>query len=145
MTTNYKLHPWQEKILVDIESGGFTASGLSVIMSGRQTGKSMYYQAVNAAMEQVMNNVPSLETSEKSYNGIDWYIVQPNMGGVFSKRKLIWEEMDEWCTNTMGQGITGVRKVRGDAWEADCRWLTNGGKFWFRQEKDRTMFVLRWS
>ena len=30
-------------------------------------------------------------------------------------------------------------------WTPDMRWYANNSKFWFREEKDLTMFILRWS
>lgn len=50
-----------------------------------------------------------------------------------------WQDIVKWCTQTYGP----------DAGSTDCRWYCNdvvqGGKLWFRDEQDFTMFVLRWS
>jgi len=41
-----KLHPWQEKFLVDIESGGIKPGEMmGVMMVGRNTGKSIFNSA----------------------------------------------------------------------------------------------------
>ena len=84
-----------------------------------------------------------LECGEQEYSNITWYTVRPH-GGIYSDRQKSWDAMDEWCTQTLGQGIIGS-KPKGDAWEPDCRWLVNNGKFWFRRPADRTMFLLRFS
>jgi len=42
-----------------------------------------------------------------------------------------------WCIDTYGsEGIIG--------WPNDL-WMEYENKFWFRDEQDRTMFVLKWS
>jgi hypothetical protein len=51
--------------------------------------------------------------------------------------------MEVWCTEIFGErysNIWGEKKAPKPA----QRWYTNDRKFWFREEKDRTMFVLRW-
>lgn len=49
-----------------------------------------------------------------------------------------WWAMEAWCTETFG--ATGVNGV----WEPDERWYANNRKFWFRDESDAIMFMLRW-
>jgi hypothetical protein len=39
------LHPWQEKIFNQITSGGFKPGEMTIMMSGRQTGKSHFTAA----------------------------------------------------------------------------------------------------
>ena len=54
-----------------------------------------------------------------------------------------WEEMEDWCVQTMG--------LPGSLWansgltpELNYRWYMNNSTFWFREEKDLTMFILKW-
>ena len=47
-----------------------------------------------------------------------------------------WREMDAWLVNTMGYSDWSVEHVR---------WVGSDRKYWFRDERDRTMFILRWS
>ena len=50
-----------------------------------------------------------------------------------------WSEMQEWCKELFGP--------QGDPWQehSGARWYYNDSKFWFREERDRTLFMLRWS
>ena len=47
-----------------------------------------------------------------------------------------WREMDAWLVNTMGYSDWSVEHVR---------WVGSDQKYWFRDESDRTFFILRWS
>ena len=50
-----------------------------------------------------------------------------------------WHDMMQWIVDTFGpSAIDGV-------WTPNMRWYANNAKFWFRNEKDLTMFVLRWA
>lgn len=54
-----------------------------------------------------------------------------------------WGAMTTWCTETFGPST-------GSIWGHQTptvgeRWYQNNAKFWFRDEKDLTMFILRWS
>jgi hypothetical protein len=44
----------------------------------------------------------------------------------------------EWCVESFGASAEmGV-------WEPGARWYANNAKFWFRNDEDRTLFLLRW-
>ena len=47
-----------------------------------------------------------------------------------------WKEMGDWVMDIMGYS---------DWLEDDARWVGSDRKYWFRDERDRTMFILRWS
>ena len=47
-----------------------------------------------------------------------------------------WNEINTWVENTMGTP---------DWTMPDCRWVGSYRKYWFRDERDRTMFILKWS
>jgi hypothetical protein len=47
-----------------------------------------------------------------------------------------WFKMKYWITETMGYSDWSVEHAR---------WVGNDRKYWFRDERDRTMFILRWS
>ena len=57
------------------------------------------------------------------------------------------DDMDAWCTDMLGQGITGMKdspnmtSLRGD----ECRWGMFYGNIFFRYKEDMLMFMLRWS
>lgn len=50
-----------------------------------------------------------------------------------------WQDMIEWMVKTFGP------TAKDGVWTADQRWYANNAKFWFRDQKDRDWFVLRWS
>jgi len=47
-----------------------------------------------------------------------------------------WDEMDDWVIDTIGYSDWSVEH---------SRWVGSDQKYWFRDERDRTMFILRWS
>jgi hypothetical protein len=50
--------------------------------------------------------------------------------------------MEAWCQETFGSSTGSIWA----AWqEPGERWYANNAKFWFREEADRTWFLLRWS
>lgn len=78
----------------------------------------------------------------------DFYL-EYSTGRVFGKEYLtvapmnaegMWNDMMEWMVETFGplddsQGV----------FTPNQRWYSNNAKFWFRDQKDRDWFVLRWS
>jgi hypothetical protein len=78
----------------------------------------------------------------------DFYL-EYSTGKVFGKQYLTvapmnaegkWSDMMEWMVTTFGplddsQGV----------FTPNQRWYANNAKFWFRDQKDRDWFVLRWS
>jgi hypothetical protein len=78
---------------------------------------------------------------------IGWHDLVISEGTVYGARYLTvhpsngrhWNEMMDWMVKTFGPGAhDGVLTP-------DMRWYANNAKFWFRDEKDRTMFILKWS
>jgi len=127
--TDTKLASWQEKIV-----NGFKNGEMTIMMSGRHTGKSQI-----AAYARMFNDIYSqplsdLILSEGKVYGARYYCVQP-IGGD-------WKEMELWCHET----FKGTGPIWGEkAPEPAQRWYMNNRKFWFRTEKDRNWFIVRWS
>ena len=72
----------------------------------------------------------SLILSENKIHGARYYTVRP----IFAD----WEGMEKWAIETYGKDSS--------IWESNCgRWYMNDSMFWFRNERDRTMFILRWT
>lgn len=46
-----------------------------------------------------------------------------------------WDEMSVWMVKTFGNGD----------WMMDGLWVGSDRKYWFRDERDRTLFLLKWS
>jgi len=50
-----------------------------------------------------------------------------------------WDQMLTWCVDTFGPA------PKDGVWTPSSRWYANNTRFWFKEEADRTMFILRWS
>ena len=55
-----------------------------------------------------------------------------------------WRAMEEWGIQTYGQ-IGSVWRKDFKVLEPGSRWYMNDRRFWFRDERDLTLFLLRWS
>jgi hypothetical protein len=128
------LQPWQSELLKKMTQ--YKGRGL-IQITGRNSGKS----AVSAAaLQRMMNDIHSrpiedIILSEGKVYGARYYTAEPIGGN--------WLEMEAWCYETFGndtQPIWGESKAP----EPAQRWYKNARKFWFRNEADRTMFVLKW-
>jgi hypothetical protein len=95
--------------------------------AGRQLGKSDWMD--NMAIGWV--SMKHLETGYAD-NQPKWpYWVRP-----YNYDEQEWYDIDKWLLNTMGQ----------NNWLTEnARWVGSDRKYWFRDEQDRTMFILRWS
>ena len=80
----------------------------------------------------------------------DFYLEYSN-GTVFDQKYLtvapmnaegMWSDMMTWMVETFGP--SGTPENPG-CWSPNQRWYANNAKFWFRDQKDRDWFVLRWS
>lgn len=76
-----------------------------------------------------------------------WHDLTLSEGRVYGARYLTvhpgngarWNEMMTWMIETFGpSACDGV-------WTPGMRWYANNAKFWFRNEQDLTMFILKWS
>ena len=85
--------------------------------------------------------------TEVLMSAIGWHKLELSEGRVYGARYLTvhptsgtrWDDMTEWMVKTFGPSAwDGV-------WTPDQRWYANNAKCWFRDEKDLTMFILRWS
>jgi hypothetical protein len=73
-----------------------------------------------------------LVLSEGTVYGARYLTVHPNNG-------YHWNEMMQWMIDTFGP------TAHNGVWTPSMRWYANNAKFWFRNERDRTLFILRWS
>jgi len=71
----------------------------------------------------------SLILGESKSHGARYYTVKP----VFAN----WMVLEKWAIDTYGPDSS--------IWEICGRWYMKDSMFWFRNESDRTMFLLRWS
>lgn len=70
-----------------------------------------------------------------------WYWVQPgsspNQVFEFEKSRQYYHDIETWIEDQCGP--------QGSWHDPDCRWWASNRKYIFKNEEDRTMFVLRWS
>lgn len=82
-----------------------------------------------------------LEIDEGRVYGARYHTVKPvfDFSDIMSLENVTWRTMTEWCVTTYGP------TPEDGVWTPSARWYVNNAKFWFRNEKDLTMFILRWS
>ena len=128
------IQPWQLNVLNKLQ--GVKKGELFMLTAGRQTGKS---QLTNQAFLRLWNDihnrpVEDLKLSEGRVYGARYYCVEP-VGGS-------WREMEYWCLEHFG---SAGEHIWGEKFpEPAQRWYTNNRKFWFRDQKDQLMFVMKW-
>jgi hypothetical protein len=134
------MYSWQQQIFDKITSGGIKPEEMIVMTAGRRTGKSqMTQQAIDRLMRDINNRpIEELVLSEGRVYGARYHCVEPIGGN--------WREMEDWCINTYGSttGSIWAQEVDKTTPLVNERWYANNRKFWFRNEADRTMFVLKW-
>jgi hypothetical protein len=98
----------------------------------------------NKALQRLIDDINShpvenLILSQGTVYGARYYTVEPIGGN--------WREMEDWLIQTYGtsSGSIWAQETDSQAPVVNERWYVNNRKFWFRNEKDRIMFVLRWS
>lgn len=74
-----------------------------------------------------------LEYSTGKVFGHEYFTIAP------MNAEAQWNDMMTWMVKTFGP------TAKDGVWTADQRWYANNAKFWFRDQKDRDWFVLRWS
>ncbi len=134
MSESAELEPWQQRALDQ-----YKYKGRGVVqITGRNSGKSHWTnQAIKRLMDDLNHRpVEALMFSEGRVYGSRYYCVEP-IGGS-------WLDMEVWCLDTYG---TPGDNMWGEktAPEPGHRWYMNNRKFWFRDERDREWFTLRWS
>lgn len=127
--------PWQIDTLKKLQ--GFKPGEMTVMMAGRGVGKSAFSaQALKRMMDDILNQpVSDILLSEGRVYGARYYTAEPVGGN--------WREMEAWCYEAFGDDSYPIWG-ESNAPEPAQRWYKNNRKFWFRNESDRTMFVLKW-
>lgn len=126
------IHPWQKDLLDKMTK--YKGRGL-VQITGRNAGKSVA-QAYQRLFDDIYHApLTDLKLSTGTVYGARYYTVQP-VGGD-------WLEMETWCYKTFGKDDKPIWGEK-TAPEPAQRWYMNNRKFWFRDEKDQLMFVMKW-
>jgi len=128
-----ELEPWQQRALDKMIK--YQGRG-TIQVTGRGVGKSMAQAAYKRLFDDIYQRpVEDLVLSEGTVYGARYYCVEP-VGGS-------WFDMEVWCTRTFGDPGDKIWDS-GPAPLPARRWYMNNRKFWFRNEKDRNWFTLRW-
>ncbi len=127
--------PWQMDILKKLE--GVKPGEMTIMSAGRGIGKSWLTQQTIDRLMRDLNSQPisDLVLSKGTVYGARYHCVEP-IGGD-------WREMQEWCLEKFGDSgkhIWGSNEVP----SPQERWYMNNRKFWFRDEADQLIFVMRW-
>ncbi len=71
--------------------------------------------------------------------GSRYYLVAPKAANVWSSDLSVWYTWTNWLIDNMGPTPSdGI-------WTPSARWYANNSRFYFRKEKDRTLFLLKFS
>jgi hypothetical protein len=130
------LMPWQENILDQVMNGAKPGQ-ITTMTSGRGVGKSHFTQQAIDRLMRDLNSQPvsDLVLSEGTVYGSRYYCVEPVGGN--------WPDMETWCLDTYGN--PGSLWDKNKAPEPNARWYMNDRRFWFRTQRDRDWFIIRWS
>ena len=129
------IQPWQMSVLNKLQ--GINSSQLILTMAGRRSGKSqLTNQAFMRLWDDIHNRpVEELKLSEGTVYGSRYYCIEP-VGGS-------WAKMELWCIQAFGETTDSIWGEK-SAPEPAMRWYTNNRKFWFRDQADQLMFVMKW-
>ena len=76
--------------------------------------------------------------------GLRYHTVEPR-NLEWQETRNMWEDMMLWCFNQFGETGDLWRETKNLTLEPNQRWYANDRKFWFLNEADLLMFVLRWA
>lgn len=115
MSESAELEPWQQRAM---------------------GAKGFRYKARKRLMDDILDRpVEALQVDVGTVFGTKYYTVEPIGGN--------WLEMETWALETFGPASS--------VWEGTFttkdagHWYMNDRRFWFREQKDRDWFILRWS
>jgi len=124
---------WQMNVLNKLQG---VKKGELMLTVGRRSGKSMLGSLAFQRLWDDLHAQPveRLVLSEGTVYGSRYYCIEP-VGGS-------WMDMELWCMEAFG---TTSGSIWGEtAPQPAMRWYMNNRKFWFRDQKDQLMFVMKW-
>ena len=129
------IHKWQLDLLNGLSKNKEIKIGM---VAGRNVGKSVFS---SAAFKRLWDDiykerpVEDLTLTEARLHGSKYYCVEPVGGN--------WKDMELWVHQTFGEPGE-IWPSQDFTWPENPRWCMNNRKFWFRNEADRTLFVMKW-
>jgi hypothetical protein len=111
---------------------------MSMISAGRRSGKSQLgSQAFQRLFDDLSQRpIEELKLTEGRIHGARYYCVQPVGGN--------WLEMEKWALRTYGKVGSVWHETKNGSLKPLHRWYMNDRKFWFRDQADQLMFVMKW-
>lgn len=79
-----------------------------------------------------------IERSEGRVFGARYWTVHPVIEPVWDQDPQDWRDMIAWVVETFGP------TAKDGVFTPGQRWYVNNAKFWFRDEKDVMVFLLKW-
>ena len=128
------IYPYQIKTLDDMQK----YKGRGMVQFTGRSGKSHWTNmAIKRLMEDLAHRpIEDMILSEGTVYGARYYCVEP-IGGH-------WMDMEVWCLDTFGATSSIWHETKNLTPEPLQRWYMNNRKFWFREQKDRDWFILKW-
>lgn len=80
-----------------------------------------------------------LKVEETRLNGSRYYAVGMDFELASLEHRVQWFEIEDWCYKKFGERPMNEWPTAGD------RWFANDRRFWFRDERDLSLFLMRWS
>lgn len=80
-----------------------------------------------------------LTVEEKRWHGCKYQVVHPYLDSwSLSQNNHTWNNISQWCYDIYGKP--------GDPFSNTTdRWYLNNSAYWFRDERDLSLFLMRWS
>ncbi len=107
---------------------------------------SLYDDIIDNAAKQLADDIDKQVLKSMGY--VFEFYLEYGEGRVYGSRYLtvapinaegMWSDMMKWMVDSFGP------TSQDGVWTPNQRWYANNAKFWFRNQKDRDWFVLRWS
>lgn len=93
--------------------------------------------------QSLMDDLMEFETkecvlSQGTVYGIQYHCVEP--------RGIPWQEMEHWALKQYGPpgSIWDIRRPSSPSPRPNCRYYMNDSKFWFKDQQDLVVFLLKW-
>lgn len=86
----------------------------------------------------------TMQLSTGTVYGEKYFTIEPSYEPSRWEYSSLWHDMVEWCVDNFGNIAHDVTKPTRPA-EPDQRWYVASAKFWFRNEHDYLLFLLRWA
>ena len=79
-----------------------------------------------------------IDRSEGQVYGARYWTVHPILQPVHYGDSVEWAAMMSWMVETFGP------TAKDGVWTPEQRWYANNAKFWFCNEQDMLLFLLKW-